>query len=206
MFSFAQPQKIMYPILFNEKIKAALSCCVFIVLSACDSAPGAPQCRASQASFHEGSVLADNLACLIILKDTMVVVIDAKDEQMMLPGGGVNGSLTNQCALHRNIWQQTAMNVEIAEPLGWLEPATQVFKCHAQPAFDEPITSYPFPSWTDGSAEQLYSVNPFDLQRAQWGRGNQLYQLRDLYVKALSLEPERNSEIKPSITQSDLNQ
>lgn len=87
------------------------------------------------------------------------------------------------CALHRQVWDLTGINIEIAGPLSeTLE--VQFYTCHLPSNLTIPPSGLTLPRWrTEKRFTHLSLYQPFELKRDNLSFQEELIPLREAYVK-----------------------
>lgn len=135
--------------------------CVFAV-SAC--AP-APDCKLQAGQKpHQ----AANAGCAIRHGRQLLVVVQRGSNRLNVPGGGQRANESAQCTAHRETWEETGIDVSVAQLLHVFDNGFHLYDCRtASPDFDpEKLPSPPWHSWSEVTAVRW--VNPTQTPTGEW--------------------------------------
>lgn len=123
-------------------------------------------------------------ACLIKIDKWLVTTANRHSSGFDIPGGASQGDESAQCTAHRNTWEQTGFNVEVAGYLGQTDSGLRVYHCRLPPSFTAELKTYPVPDWVQPDIRTIVFSNPYELELQDWQRGDELITLRKWFNQA----------------------
>lgn len=151
-----------------------------ITLFGCSpSKPEDPFCRIDPNFIEEHQGPA---ACIVRIQDSLLVITHARTGGYDLPRGENKDNETAQCAAHRNTWNKTGLNVEVAQLLSLTAKGEWIFACNISGNFDGSDESIEVPAWADGEVAEINFIDPFVTRNNQWHFADDLIVARDGYV------------------------
>ena len=151
-----------------------------LVLTGCTQAPPpSPACRVhiDYKDMHQGKG-----ACLVRVQDGLLTVKYKQSDVIDLPRGDFISPETSQCGAHRHMWEQTGLNVKVAQLLGVTAQGLRIYACHLGGGFDGTEVAIESPSWIDRNVEQIGFIDPFVTRYDAWQHPKDLILIRDAYV------------------------
>lgn len=138
-----------------------------------------PMCRTSELETPAPAAAA---ACIIKL-DNKLIAIASENSGWQLPTEKFQVNLSAQCTAHQAVWQNTGLNVEVAQKLGETSDHIQIYNCIVANGFDGQTQDFPVPLWAQHKITIIEVINPFETAPAQWSDNIDLIEIRTLFNK-----------------------
>lgn len=161
-----------------DVIRLSVIFAVLTIIGCSADAPAPPMCR--DASEYAGN--NDNAACLIRTDDRLLLIRHRLSGKLDLPGGGKREGETLACAAHRETWEETGLNVMVADVLGTSANGLVIFHCQEQANLAALPDEFSPPDWASLEVTSLHKVNPFELEHDDLRFADDLLPLRDGFV------------------------
>lgn len=123
-------------------------------------------------------------ACLIRLDFDVLLIRHRLSNKLDFPAGTINEGESAQCAAHREVWEETGLNVFVGELLTTTKSGMPVFNCHGEDFLLSLQSTTEPPYWATIEVAELVRVNPFDIEHDALRFGDDLTPLRDAFVAA----------------------
>ncbi|WP_110430294.1 hypothetical protein [Glaciecola sp. KUL10] len=117
------------------------------------------------------------------IQDGLLTVKHEQSNAIDLPRGNfLSQTETSQCGAHRHMWEQTGLNVKVAQLLGVTAQGLRIYACHLGGGFEGTEEVIDAPSWINESIDRIGFIDPFVTRYEAWQHPKDLILIRDAYV------------------------
>ncbi len=146
--------------LFRIRLSAVL---LLLPLFGCTEVPAPPACRTIDSHPQQHKTLA-----CVIKADAETLLWQNASGLLELPVAKASGSETEQCTLHREVFQQTGINVEVGKLLLTTKSNMGVYACTQHAGIEGISAPFPTPAWANESLQWVkrdaYHLSIKDMQ------------------------------------------
>jgi 8-oxo-dGTP pyrophosphatase MutT (NUDIX family) len=133
----------------------------------------APVCRVDPAFVDDRR---SNSSCVVRSGDRVLAIVHRFSGRLNLPGGRRVGDETGQCTAHREMWEETGVDVTVGRFL-IDRNSTLLFDCRLPPSIDA-TRQVPVPMWGHIEVVDIQWIDPHKQDPRDWRFQGELETLR----------------------------
>ncbi|WP_394223645.1 NUDIX hydrolase [Alteromonas gracilis] len=130
-----------------------------------------------------GQVAPIGAACLIKANQHVLLIEHRLSGKLDFPGGGLLDGESIACTAHRETWEETGFNVEIAQYLSTTPNGLVLFGCNLNAGIEALPNEFDAPPWAKLEVKKLVKADPFSLNQDSMRFKDDLIPLRNGYTQ-----------------------